>query len=882
MPATATFLQASFLLWSSLAHWVRSVPVKRDDCPGYRASNVQRTDRRVTADLTLAGEPCNIYGDDLRNLRFLAEYQTDSRLHVIIYDKEERIYQVPESVVPRPGASANDEHSELDIVLEENPFSFTVIRKENNEQIFTTKGTNIVFETQYVRLRTSLPNNPALYGLGEHTDSLRLPTSGYSRTLWARDAGAVPQRSNLYGTHPVYFEHRVDSGNTHGVLMLNSNGMDIKIDNNEGQYLEYNMLGGVIDLYFLAGPDPFDVPRQYSEISQKAAMMPYWGFGFHQCRYGYSSIDEVAEVVANYSAHNIPLETMWTDIDYMDGYKVFTLGEKFPLRKMREFVNHLHGNDQHYIVMVDPAVAYQDYPAFNNGRDKDVFLKRNDGSIYRGRVWPGVTAFPDWFHENTQGYWDNEFATFFSAENGVDIDALWIDMNEPSNFCNWPCEHPEMETQQEQGFEDLRELRKRRIKSRSKVTEREPLQHADVVKNAPRQNNGGKKIGLPNRNLTVPPYRIGNTFGALSQKTVDTDLIHRGGWAEYDTHNLYGTMMSKASAHSMLQRRPNKRPMVITRSTFLGAGNYVGHWLGDNVSAWDQYITSIRHFLQFTAFFQVPMVGADVCGFLDDATEELCARWTTLGAFYPFYRNHNVAGARSQEAYRWESVAAAARKAIDLRYRLLDYIYTALHQQHVDGTPLAAPMWMHFPEDSQTHGIETQFFYGPSLLVSPVTQPGSTSVSVYLPDDLFYNLFTLEPIPAEAAKYEYNDITVTDIVVHIRGGSIIPARINSAMTTKGLRDQDFELLVAPDHDGKAWGSLYLDDGESIVQEGTSEIEFTFDDGVIRMEGTFGYATRVGVRRVLVAGPGGRKMYMLNEGLDGPWEYDLSKMRPTTA
>lgn len=221
------------------------------------------------------------------------------------------MYQVPDFVVPRPSGSVSSNASLLDVSIVEEPFSFAVKRKSNGEEIFNTNSSSLIFETQYWRLRTSLPDNPNLYGLGEHTDSLRLPTSEYVRTMWARDAGAVPENTNLYGTHPVYYELR-DSGHSHGVLLLNSNGMDIKINNDGGQYLEYNVIGGVIDLYFLAGPNPFDVARQYSKITQKAAMMPYWGFGFHQCRFGYESVEDVVEVVANYSKANIPLETMWT------------------------------------------------------------------------------------------------------------------------------------------------------------------------------------------------------------------------------------------------------------------------------------------------------------------------------------------------------------------------------------------------------------------------------------------------------------------------------------------------------------------------------------------------------------------------------------------
>lgn len=327
-------------------------------CPGYAASNIQTTSTTITAHLTLAGTPCNAYGDDLHDLILDVTYETDTRLHVKIQDAANSVYQVPESVFPRPPtATSCSTNSSATFALTfnytESPFSFTVARSDTHEVLFDTSAASLVFETQYLRLRTSLPDDPNIYGLGEHSDALRLNTTDYIRTLWSRDAYGTPSGENLYGNHPVYFDHRVASG-THGVFLLNSNGMDIFINKTDasGQYLEYNTLGGIVDFYFVSGPGPLDVARQYSEIVGLPAMQPYWGLGFHQCRYGYQDVYNVAEVVYNYSQANIPLETMWTDIDYMELRRVFSLDpDRFPLHMMQEFTTHLHDNDQHYVVM---------------------------------------------------------------------------------------------------------------------------------------------------------------------------------------------------------------------------------------------------------------------------------------------------------------------------------------------------------------------------------------------------------------------------------------------------------------------------------------------------------------------------------------------------
>ncbi|KAJ4381487.1 hypothetical protein N0V86_002846 [Didymella sp. IMI 355093] len=856
-------------------------------CPGYTATNVDVTDSGLTADLTLAGTACNAYSEDLQELKLVVEHQTDDRLHVKIYDAGLNMFQVQEEALPRPAnnkTASSKAAVRFDITAQ--PFGFKVVRNSNNETIFDTAGTPLIFEKQYVHLRTTLPKNPNLYGLGEHSDSFRFHTNNYRRSFLNSESPNIPNNANLYGSHPVYFDHRGDKG-THGVFMLNSSPMNVDIDQDDAgnQYLEYNAIGGIIDLYFLAGPGPADVSKQYADVVGYSAMYPYWTLGFHQCKYGYWDVNMVAEVAANYSTAGIPLEVMWTDIDYMDARQDFTLDpERFPLAKMQELVSTLHSRDQRYVLILDPGVhAVEENAPYKAGQDLDVFLKAADGSDILGVQWPGAVAWPDWFHPNAQKWWTDEVLSFFDADSGVNIDGIWVDMNEASNFCqNTQTCNPRQQAIDD-GVPPKPGHAPRPNTGRPIPGFPASFQPNSTKRDLETRQAMGQMKGFADREWFNPAYTVYNHVGGLSDLTIPFNTSNYDGTHQYDTHNLHGHMMAMTTQKSMAARRPELRPFVLTRSTWAGTGRKATHWFGDNASDWEHYRTSIRQMLSFVSMHQMPLVGSDVCGFNGNTNENLCARWAMLGAFQPFYRNHAELSTIQQEFYQWPSVAEAAKKAIDARYKLLDYIYTALYYQTTTGAPMINPLFFLYPEDANTFGIQEQWFYGDALLISPVTTDYSDTVTYYLPNDVFYNYWTLEKVAGTGANVTESNLTTSDIPVHIRGGAILPMRVDSANTTKALRQQDFYMLVAPAADGSAKGRLYLDEGEKIVQNGVSEIEFSFQNGRFEATGSFDYKGAEGesitVARVVVIGQqkaGATGEFDQSKGtieVQGPWKLD---------
>lgn len=224
---------------------------------------------------------------------------------------------------------------------------------------------------------------------------------------------------------------------------------------------------------------------------------------------------------------------------------------------------------------------------------------------------------------------------------------------------------------------------------------------------------------------------------------------------------------------------------------------------------------SIVTILEF-GMYGMPLMGADICGFHDEATEELCLRWHQMGAFYPFMRNHNdISSKRDQDPAAWSSnTTAAIKDVLDIRYRLLPYLYTLLYRAHVNGTPVARPLLFDYAHEAEARIVDDQFMWGGGLMVAPVITQGQTKRSVYFPGGRWYELLTHAEVAKGTGPRRLEvDLPLDVIGLYLRGGAVTPYQ-NAEKTTAKARKTPFGLLVALDEHSRACGSLYWDDGES--------------------------------------------------------------------
>uniref|UniRef100_A0A4W6G8C3 Alpha glucosidase 2 n=1 Tax=Lates calcarifer TaxID=8187 RepID=A0A4W6G8C3_LATCA len=700
------------------------------DFPSY--SLVSINDTSLGQRGTLAKEVKTYYPADILTLEVEIRHETDSRLRVRITDPSNSRFEVPISV--------------------------PTCHQEGRDHLVSSLNSTVAplfYADQFLQFSTSLPSQ-FIYGLGEHRSTFLHDVHWNTLTMWARD---VPPMTNLYGAHPFYLAME-EGGNAHGFFLLNSNAMDVVLQ--PAPALTWRTIGGILDFYVFLGPDPGSVIEQYVEVVGYPAMPIYWALGYHLCRWGYNTSDSAWEVVKNMRNYGIPQDVQWNDIDYMDQFMDFTY-DSSKFATLPDMVKDLHAHDQRYVMILDPGISSTQpegtYWPFDEGLRRQVFIKDAEGRTLIGKVWPGLTAYPDFSDAVTHEWWYDNLKRFHEK---VPFDGLWIDMNEPSNFLD------------------------------------------------------GSTNGCPSDSLENPPYTPGVLGGLLRAKTLCATAQQKQS-IHYNMHSLYGLMEAKAS------RIVAKRPFVISRSTFPSQGMYSGHWLGDNRSQWKDLYTSIAGMLTFN-LLGIPLVGADICGFSEEPEEELCVRWTQLGAFYPFTRNHNAIDMKPQDPTAFSPLARTAMKqALLLRYSLFPVLYTLFHHAHVHGHTVARPLMFEFPKDVKTYGIDKQFLWGKSLLVTPVLDPGVDYVDGYFPEGLWYDYYTGYSVRSKGEELPLQ-APLDKINLHLREGSVIPTQTPN-LTLWVSSGQPLHLISALSDDGSATGDLFWDDGESIDTYETNQYTY---------------------------------------------------------
>lgn len=747
----------------------------------YSLSGMKATATGFEGTLNLIGNGDSVYGESIKTLKLQVLFESESYARIKITDPANERWEVPQSIVPRPTVSKQPASLNYEFKYTANPFSFEIVRKSDGVTVYKFSD-SLKFKDQYIELTSEFDSNAKTFGIGESTRTNHALTAGSTYTLWARDEPAAVMGVNLYGSLPYYVQ--MLNGKASGAMLFNSNGMDVKLDTNS---IKFSVIGGVIDLYVFIGPTVADVSKQYTSVVGTPTMMPYWSLGFHNCKYGYKTVYEVEEVVKNYREAGIPLDTQWMDIDYMEAYRDFTTDpNNFPLAETQKFVNQLHSDGMKFVPIIDPGImVYSNYPAYENGLKQGVFVKDISGGYYLGQVWPGPTYFPDFLHPNIENYWTTELQNWYKE---VPVDGLWIDMNEVSNFCN---------------SDGAGQVCANTAPGGCPAPGASQTDCCLVCSTVDATNS-----------LDFPPYNIHNVGGRLGVKTMSMSSTHYGNVTVYDAHNLYG-LTEQITTNAALRTIRGKRPFILSRSSFLSTGVHSAKWTGDNAATWSDLKSSIISLMDFS-LFGIPMVGADICGFLGDTTEELCARWIEVGAFYPFSRNHNAIGQKNQELYLWESVTTASKTYLGLRYQILPYLYTLFHDAHTSASLYTRALWANFPNDSIALSIERQFMLGGAIMVSPVLDSGVTKVDAYFPAGIWYNLETraFAYDTTSAGAYKTIDTPLTKTNVHVLGGNIIPMQ-KSAVTTSAGRTTPFTLLNALNKAGEASGHLFWDDGEQI-------------------------------------------------------------------
>ena len=619
----------------------------------------------------------------------------------------------------------------------------------------------------------TLSEQAAVYGLGE------MPR-GINKRGWHYIANNTDEsrhsedKLSFYGAHNFLL---VRDGSTCFGLFVDFPGkVYYDIGYSRHDLLSFHTETPDYDLYLLSGGNENAICREFRTLIGRSYIPPRWAFGLAQSRWGYKTEEDVREVARQYKEHDLPLDMICMDIDYMQDYADFTVNkERFP--DLTKLSADLKAQGIRLVPIIDAGVRVDPNDSTcTEGLEKGYFCKKADGTPFVAAVWPGKAYFADFLRPEVREWFGHKY----KALTDCGIEGFWNDMNEPSLFYS-----PE---RLRAFLDDMAALR-----------EKDNIEQEEFF---PRVVGGA--MGLMNS-----PADYASFYHEADGRKVRHDQVH----------NLYGGSMTRAAGEAFADLRPGQRTLLYSRSSFIGSHRYGGIWLGDNNSSWAQLLANIQMMpsVQMCGFLYS---GADLCGFSCDTTPDLALRWLEFGLLTPLMRNHSAVGTRMQEYYRFPEVLPAVRNMIRLRYALLPYLYSEFMKAALENTSYFRPLAFDYPDDPDAREVEDQLLLGEGLMAAPVYVQNAHGRHVYLPEPMkLLRLRAVDDYDEEIlpAGHHYIRCALDEMLLFLRPGHIIPVA-QPANNTAELDDASLTLWSFLPNGESAEYRMYRDDGVTTEYE----------------------------------------------------------------
>ncbi len=612
-----------------------------------------------------------------------------------------------------------------------------------------------------LRFTLELEKSDAVYGLGESVRGIN--KRGYLyKGFCSDDPNHTEATNSLYGAHNFMVIEQKER--TFGVFFDCPSLINFDVAFTYFDKLIVSTDNKNINVYIIDGSSAYEIIREFRNAIGISYIPPMWAFGYTQSRWSYADRDSVRRVVKGHRDLNIPLDAVYLDIDYMERYKDFTVdGNAFG--DLAEFASEMKEQNIRLVPIIDAGVKIEkDYDVYEEGVENGYFCTDKEGKPFEACVWPGMTHFPDFLNPDAR-LW---FGKKYKILTDMGIEGFWNDMNEPAIFYS------------QKSVDNAHKLVKK---------------YAD-------------KEGLTLREFE----ELKGYFG--SRQNCDEDysgFYHntpQGRYCHKDVHNLYGYNMTRSAAEGLAATEPDKRFLLFSRASYIGMHRYSGIWTGDNHSWWSHILAELRVLpgLNMCGFLYV---GADLGGFGCECTRDLLLRWLSLGIFTPLMRNHAACGTRNQECYQFEN-PQDFKHIIDLRYRLIPYIYSEYMKAALNGDMMFKPLAFEYPEDETAKHTEDQLLLGDEVMIAPVYTQNAVGRYVYLPEDMTAVRMKEGNLFFEDMKkgHHFVEIPENEVVFYIRAGKAIPL-CKSAESTTELDNENLELIGS----GNEY-TLYTDDGIS--------------------------------------------------------------------